>query len=177
MIRKLQLILPIALLATVALLFLLVSDSRLFLTGALAAAQEPNANSGAYSDSRKNSPYHKHPPRSALPATLDPAEFADNRKAYVAYTLAQRIPELLYQEPCFCGCRTSVDHHSLLDCYTNRHAKFCGLCQTEVIFCYEQNKLHQSPGHIRKAMLGNRWGGLDLEAYVRNFEAAPTAAK
>jgi hypothetical protein len=145
--------------------------STIFVAIALLLAFRSAAHSDDYRDSRKNSPYHKHPSRSPLPSTLDPSQFKANPNPYVAYTLAARIRELLYREPCFCGCRRSADHQSLLDCFTSRHGVFCGLCQSEVIFCYEQNKLHKSPGHIRKAMLKNQWGGLDLDAYVRAYLA------
>src|ERR1700731_1468364 len=71
------------------------------------------------STSPRDSPYHRHPPTGPLPVTIDPAKFEDNRRAYVAYSIAAQIKELLYQEPCFCHCRKFEGHKSLLDCYTS----------------------------------------------------------
>lgn len=54
-----------------------------------------------------------------LPRTLSPAYF---RNPYVAeaYRVAQRIPGVLAQQPCYCQC-DKVGHRSLLDCYVSTH--------------------------------------------------------
>jgi Protein of unknown function with PCYCGC motif len=119
----------------------------------------------------KDPAYHKHPPKGPLPVTLDTGQFKDNPRAYVTYSIAAKIRELLYQEPCFCGCRKLAGHESLLDCFTSAHAVECHACQTEAIFCFEQHKQGKSPKQIRKAMFKFTWLGIDLDQYARDYPA------
>jgi uncharacterized protein with PCYCGC motif len=97
-------------------------------------------------------PYHKTLPTGLLPQTLDPAQFKENRKAFVGYSIAAQIKELLYQEPCYCPCNKMEGHQSLLDCFTSNHSEFCRTCQSEVFFIYEQNKLGKTAAEIREAL-------------------------
>jgi hypothetical protein len=157
-----------ALLVGLALLIVETGRPSSFRAQALAALGEQSSRPTF----PKDSPYHKHPPKGPLPPTLDPAQFKQMPRAYVAYSLAATIKEVLYQEPCFCGCRKSAGHESLLDCYTARHAQFCGMCQYEAIFCYEQHKRGKSAKQIRKAMVKHQWGHLDLDKYARDYEIA-----
>jgi hypothetical protein len=110
--------------------------------------------------------YHEEPPTGPLPATLDPAQFAENKTAFVVYSIAAKIPELLYQEPCFCSCDKREGHQSLLDCYTGWHGYGCITCQTEVIFIYEQSKLGKSAAQIRKALENDDLWKVELNKYV-----------
>jgi len=132
----------------------------------------------------KDAPYHKHPPKGPLPATIDPAQFKDKLKdklqAYVAYSIAARIEEVLYQEPCFCPCNKTDGHKSLLDCYTSRHGEFCEACQFQAFFCFEEHKLGKSPKQIRKAMVQGKWGkwgSMDREQYARDYLATTAEQK
>jgi hypothetical protein len=113
-----------------------------------------------------DSPYHKHPPKGPVPPTLDAAEFKGNARAYITYSVAARIKELLYQEPCFCPCKRSANHQSLLDCYRNIHASWCLACQKEAIFCYRQRLQGQSAKQIRKAMFKGNWRAVDVDQYL-----------
>lgn len=97
-------------------------------------------------------PYHKGPPMGPLPATLDPAQFKEKRAAFVGYSIAAKIRELLYQEPCYCECNKMEGHESLLDCYTSKHGEYCHTCQSEVFFIYEQSKLGKTAAEIREAL-------------------------
>jgi hypothetical protein len=97
-------------------------------------------------------PYHQGPPTGPLPATLDPAQFKEKRTAFVSYSIAARIKELLYQEPCYCECNKMEGHESLLDCYTSKHGEYCPTCQSEVFFIYEQHKLGKTAAEIRDGL-------------------------
>jgi hypothetical protein len=110
--------------------------------------------------------YHQGPPTAVLPPTLDPAKFAGNKAAFVAYSLAAKIPELLYQEPCYCGCNESIGHESLLDCYTGSHGGNCPKCQGEVFFIYEQSKAGKTPAEIRDAMENGDVWKVDVNKYA-----------
>jgi hypothetical protein len=102
--------------------------------------------------------YHNEPPTGAPPATLDPGQFTGDKSAFVAYSIAARIPDLLYQEPCYCPCDRMENHQSLLDCYTSMHAKTCHACQVEVFFIYQQFKAGKTAAEIREAMAkGDVW--------------------
>ena len=48
-----------------------------------------------------------------------------------AYTIARRIPQILDQLFCYCGCAMSIRHKSLLSCFTDNHAANCGICMDD----------------------------------------------
>ena len=54
-----------------------------------------------------------------FPATLSPELFPGPYIAH-AYRVAQQIPGVLAQQPCYCYC-DRYGHGSLLDCYRDRH--------------------------------------------------------
>ncbi|RMG55020.1 MAG: hypothetical protein D6723_03705 [Acidobacteria bacterium] len=54
-----------------------------------------------------------------LPRTL-PANWFRNPLVAQAYAIAERIPEVLAQQPCYCWC-DQFGHGSLLDCYASDH--------------------------------------------------------
>lgn len=63
--------------------------------------------------------------------TLDPSLFqGEVRKAY---QIAQRHPDILMQLHCYCGCEQVDGHHSLLDCYRDRHGATCPICSGEAL--------------------------------------------
>jgi hypothetical protein len=59
-------------------------------------------------------------PRNPRPATLSPELFTG--QVAKVYRIAQEVPELLEQMPCYCGCYVSDRHQNNLDCYTDRHS-------------------------------------------------------
>lgn len=58
-------------------------------------------------------------PKTGLPKTLDPNLIKGEDRE--GYQIAQEIPEILVQIPCFCGCE-AVGHENLLDCFVDKHA-------------------------------------------------------
>lgn len=110
--------------------------------------------------------YHKEPPVGPLPETLNPKPFIGQKRAFVAYSIAAKIRELLYQEPCYCPCDKVAGHKSLLDCFTSTHGYGCRGCQSEVFFIYEQSKDRKSPGEIREAMEKREMWKLDPTKYA-----------
>lgn len=120
--------------------------------------------------------YHDHPPTEPLPGTLDPAEFRENRAAFVAYSLAAEIKETLYQLPCYCPCKRMHGHQSLLDCYTSKHGVACPTCQKELLYCYHRlSKKRASPKSIRADLAkGKAWSisiEKETERFFRKWEA------
>jgi hypothetical protein len=114
-------------------------------------------------------PFHDHPPVGPLPPTLAAENFAFSRSAYVAYTVAGEIETILYQQPCQCLCGKYSGHKSLLDCFTSEHGVYCGVCQQEVIFCFEQNKLKRSAPQIRRGIAKSAFHKIDLAEYADKF--------
>lgn len=110
--------------------------------------------------------YHNEAPTGPLPATLDPEPFADNRTAFVVYSLAARIRSVLYQQPCFCPCDEVEGHESLLDCFVGRHGLVCPVCKREAIFVFEESKKGKSPEAIREEVLNREWSKVDIEQYA-----------
>jgi hypothetical protein len=161
----------------VALVFLsLVAASFLVAArGSLGSASGPH---GDKRDSKPpQSPYHKHPPKDPVPRTLEPETVKQLPAAYVAYRIAAQIPEVLYQEPCFCPCRRLEGHQSLLDCYVGTHGRKCAVCQLLAIFAFEQHKLGKSPKQIRKGMFRNKWLETDLQNYIHDYLSAERATE
>jgi hypothetical protein len=102
--------------------------------------------------------YHPHPPTGRVAAILDPTQFQDDRAAFVAYSLARRIPSVLYQIPCYCPCDEEQGHQSLLDCFTSLHGQRCGACRAEVIFCFVKTRKGKTPEDIRTGVAaGDAW--------------------
>jgi len=141
-------------------------------SGSGIAPASSSANSQCAKPAPSASPaYHQHSPSFALPPTLDPQQFANSRRAFVAYTLAARIPEILYQQPCFCRCNTFAGHESLFDCFREKHASWCYGCESEAVFCYERHRAGLSAANIRKALLRGDSKSLDLDEYVKRIYA------
>jgi Protein of unknown function with PCYCGC motif len=125
----------------------------------------------AKSAERHEHAYHREPPSKDIPKTLDPAEFQDNKAAFAAYSIAAKIPELLFQEPCYCMCDKFQGHTSLLDCYVARHGMVCHICQMEVLFINEQHNLGESAAEIRQALEEGTYSRLGLDHYLIAYSA------
>ncbi|HET6929233.1 MAG TPA: PCYCGC motif-containing (lipo)protein [Candidatus Acidoferrum sp.] len=115
--------------------------------------------------------YHQEPPTGSLPETLAPSQFADDKVAFVAYSVAAKIRELLYQEPCYCECDRFAGHQSLLDCYTSKHGRGCAKCQAEAFFIYEQSRTGKTPAEIRQAMERGDYRKIDVQKYAADHYA------
>jgi Protein of unknown function with PCYCGC motif len=97
-----------------------------------------------------------------LPATLPPSRFAGRPIVVAAYTIAKKIPKVLAQQPCYCGCNWEFDHHCLLDCYASDHTAGCATCVKEAFFAYEMTKQHKTPAQIRAAIIHGDWKDVDM---------------
>ena len=79
-----------------------------------------------------------------------------------AYEVAEKIPNVLYQQPCYCHCDRSVGHHSLRSCYESTHAAHCDARMKELFYSYQQTKAGKTPAQIRAAILKGEWQKIDL---------------
>ena len=111
---------PVAI-AAAAGLYYVVSTSSLEDRGRPTRTTTPAASPGTdNSRSEDVPPFHTDPEDAKpFPSTLDPARFHIPFVAR-AYAIAQEIPDVLAQQPCYCYCQ-GFGHGSLLDCYTSDH--------------------------------------------------------
>jgi hypothetical protein len=74
-----------------------------------------------------------------------------------AYTIAARIPSILDALYCHCDCHERDELRSLLECFENRMATTCGICQSEARMASEMHADGKSLEEIRKA-IDDRYG-------------------
>jgi Protein of unknown function with PCYCGC motif len=108
--------------------------------------------------------YHAEAPKGPLPDTLAPGQFTDAETRNI-YTLAAKEKEVLYQEPCYCGCDKEVGHKSLLDCFTDYHGAHCALCKKEAVFTYTESQAGKTAAQIRQEIMDGKWKDVDLSKY------------
>ncbi len=117
--------------------------------------------------------YHTSLPKGPLPATMNPALFAEPivRNAYLVVGRTKRI---LYQQPCYCHCDQHQGHTSLLDCFVSRHGSVCDICVREAFYSYEQSRKGKTAAQIREAIIRGEWQTVNLSKYETPL---PTATK
>jgi hypothetical protein len=79
-----------------------------------------------------------------------------------AYRLAAKIPNVIYQQPCYCHCDRSVGHKSLHSCYESEHGAHCGTCLQELYYSYQMTKAGKTPAQIRAGIENHEWEKIDL---------------
>lgn len=122
----------------------------------------------AQSDSNQVPAYHKTPPKKGEKlASILPREqlwgpaFQRDYQIH-AYELAAKIPNVIYQLPCYCYC-DRIGHGSLRSCYESTHAAHCSACMQELYFAYQQTKKGKTPAQIRAAIEKGQWETVNLE--------------
>jgi hypothetical protein len=149
------------------LLFLLAGFPLMLVTeisapsSASTATQESKV-AGAFD--RDLHPFHDGPPTTALPQLTDAKNFG-NPHVQNAYRIANRLKDVLYQQPCYCHCGRYLHHASLLDCYVGKHAAACGICLDEAFYSYEQTKKGQTPSQIREGLSSGQWKKIEASKY------------
>lgn len=89
-------------------------------------------------------------------AVLAPSQFADSATRH-AYWVATRIPAVLNQLYCWCGCENTGQHRSNLACFEDLMGVDCEVCQgtAEIAYSMVQRGI-TDPGTIQAAVDG-RW--------------------
>lgn len=80
-----------------------------------------------------------------------------------AYEVAEKIPNVLYQQPCYCHCDRSVGHTSLHSCFESTHAAHCDACMKEAFYAYGMRRQKKTPTQIRDGIIRGEWEKIDLE--------------
>jgi hypothetical protein len=112
--------------------------------------------------------YHASSSSGQLPPIV-PASKIKGVQAKNAYIVAGKIPEILYQQPCYCYCDRSSGHKSLHDCFVNHHGSSCSVCQREVFFAYEQHVHGRTAAEIRQGIMNADWADMDISRYQKKF--------
>ncbi len=84
-----------------------------------------------------------------------------------AYQLAAKIPDVLYQQPCYCYCDRSLGHKSLRSCFESEHGAHCATCMAEAFYAYQMTKAGKTPRQIRAGILRGDFKKIDLERAAR----------
>lgn len=83
-----------------------------------------------------------------------------------AYELAAKIPNVLYQLPCYCRCDRAVGHTSLRSCFTDDHGARCSTCMGEAYYAYTMTKQGKTPTQIRALIEKGEWQKVDPKTAV-----------
>lgn len=111
---------------------------------------------------RRIPPYYESAERAKpFPSTLPPSLFKDPKVAQ-GYAIAQRIPDVLAQQPCFCGCGKS-GHRSLLSCFASDHGQRCPVCIKEAYLADRLNREGRSAEYIRRSIIAGEWWSVNLD--------------
>ncbi len=80
------------------------------------------------------------------------------------YQDAAKIPNVLYQLPCYCHCDRALGHTSLRSCFAGLHGAECDVCAKEGFYAYRMTRKGWSPKQIREGIERGDWRQIDLEA-------------
>jgi hypothetical protein len=86
---------------------------------------------------------------------LSPARFTG--KTASAYKVAQENPELIDHMYCFCYCKKTIGHKSLLSCFADMHASKCTICQDQAFYAKIMQDKGLDLGQIRKEVDRKFW--------------------
>jgi len=109
------------------------------------------------------------PPKGAdLPPILGKGQLWGNNDQYPfqahASELAAKIPNVIYQQPCYCYCDRGMGHKSLHSCFEGTHGAQCSTCMKELYYAYQMNKQHKTAAQIRKGIIAGEWKTVDLQS-------------
>jgi hypothetical protein len=79
-----------------------------------------------------------------------------------AYELAARIPNIIYQQPCYCYCDRGMGHTSLHSCFSGTHGAECSTCMKELYYTYTMYKQGKTARQIRAGIIKGDWKAVDL---------------
>jgi hypothetical protein len=82
----------------------------------------------------------------------------------IVYEMAQRVPDVLYQLPCYCRCDRELGHASLRSCFEGTHGATCSVCMREAAYAYQQTKLGRTPAQIRQGIEEGEYVEVDLSS-------------
>lgn len=87
--------------------------------------------------------------------TLSPVLFVG--KVAKAYNLASENRELLDSIYCYCNCKKTFGHKSLLTCYVDKHAADCKICIDQTLYAYARYQEGNDIAQVRFAVDKKFW--------------------
>ncbi len=93
-------------------------------------------------------------PAGSMTETGQVLQSKDFFRAANAYQIAEEMPQTLDALYCYCKCKESptLQHKTLLTCYTTDHAAKCGICMHEAEVASDLTKHGKSISEIRAAV-------------------------
>lgn len=88
-------------------------------------------------------------------SVLSPVRFTG--KTASSYKVAQANPDLLDHMYCFCYCKKTIGHKSLLSCFTDKHASKCAICQDQAFYAKILYDKGMDIGQVRKRVDRKFW--------------------
>ena len=111
--------------------------------------------------------YNSAPPHAPLPPVLSGQQLTGPYFAHpyqiTAYRMAQKIPAVMHQLPCYCRCDRAMGHNSLHSCFEGTHGAACSTCMKEGVYAYQQTRQGRTPAQIRTGIEKGEWMNIDLE--------------
>jgi len=111
--------------------------------------------------------YNAAPPKQAQAPIMSGSQltgpYFEHAYQVVAYKMAAKIPNVLFQQPCYCRCDRAMGHNSLHSCFEGTHGAACSTCMKEGVYSYQQTKLGKTPTQIRAGIERGEWQQVDLE--------------
>jgi hypothetical protein len=133
------------------------------------AVSAPWATSQQSAEESRVPAYHATPPakNAKVPPILGRGDLWGGNDKFPfqahAYELAARIPNVIYQQPCYCYC-DRMGHKSLHSCFEDTHGAQCDICLKELYYAYLMTKQHKTAAQIRKGIIAGDWKQVNLES-------------
>lgn len=86
------------------------------------------------------------------------------------YQDAAKIPNVLYQLPCYCHCDRALGHQSLRSCFEGLHGAECSTCAKEGFYAYQMTRKGWTPKQIRAGIERGDWQTIDLDAAAKSMK-------
>jgi hypothetical protein len=114
--------------------------------------------------------YHAAAPvrGTVLPALLSGKQLTGPLFQYpwqkVVYADAAKVPNVLYQLPCYCRCDRAMSHTSLHSCFEGLHGAECSTCAKEGYYAYQMSLKGKTVKEIRDGVMGKDFESIDLNS-------------
>jgi Protein of unknown function with PCYCGC motif len=114
--------------------------------------------------------YHQAPPApgSKPPKILSGSELTGPLFQYpwqrAVYEDAAKVPNVLYQLPCYCHCDRNMGHQSLHSCFEGLHGAECSTCAKEGYYAYQMSLKGKTAREIRQGILRGEYEAIDLNS-------------
>jgi hypothetical protein len=80
------------------------------------------------------------------------------------YVAAAKVPNVLYQLPCYCRCDREMGHKSLHSCFEGLHGAECITCAKEGYYAYTMSLKGKTVKEIREGVMRQDFQSIDLNA-------------